>query len=284
MRMLLAVLLGIGLSHAIPAQQMSDPEALAGRWEASDGRGGHIGMTIGVTTYIAGDGMTLVQVQHVLQGFTVGLYRRQDGEVEPGHFNYFASSPNDGASWDGHRLIIDWRKTQPEVHVDLLLDQRMAAWTGKLELEKFRAQQVTLKRPAGEHPNPFVGTWLERNSVMNNCLHLVQDHQGALMGWADDLQIPGRLRYANGIQQPAQALEHYGELARVTRTSENSIAVELRAGTPICCSHSFTAELDETGSLMLGNWPAGPNQASRPARWKRVKGNSCAQELSMEAK
>ena len=47
------ILLGISLPTALSAQELSRPEDIAGRWEASDGQGGEVGMNILVSTTIA---------------------------------------------------------------------------------------------------------------------------------------------------------------------------------------------------------------------------------------
>jgi hypothetical protein len=86
---------------------------------------------------------------------------------------------------------------------------------------------------------------------------------------------PGRVRYANGIQPPAQTREHYGEIAKAKLDAPDQITVELRAYTAMCCSHPFTAKISDNGMTLSGAWPSGPNQAPRVAEWGEMQGNSC---------
>jgi hypothetical protein len=113
----------------------------------------------------------------------------------------------------------------------------------------------------------------------NNCLHVTQQQDGALAVWSDDIERPGQISYAPGIQPPTQTLEHYGEIAKgeVTAlvTAPNQVKVELRAYMPICCSHPFGATLSADGKSMTGNWFAGPNQAPRTVKWRKMPGISC---------
>jgi hypothetical protein len=111
--------------------------------------------------------------------------------------------------------------------------------------------------------------------LMNNCLHVAQHQDGALAVWSDDLQRPGQVRYAPGIQPPTQTLEHYGEIAKAEVNAPNQVKVELRAYTPICCTHPFAATLSADGKSMTANWFAGPNQAPSAFEWRKMPGISC---------
>jgi hypothetical protein len=269
--------LGISSTDALSAQQLSYPEDLAGRWEAPDGQGGQIGMNILISTTVPSSARDLLGVPQKLEDFEIGLYHRSGSDVIPLGFNFFTTSGNGGATWDGRHLWIDvGRKMEfPEVHVDLAWNDAARVWTGTFERAAFRNQAITLKRPTGPQNNLFVGTWFEPDGLMNNCLHIAQAEDGTFTGWSDDIQVPGRIRYANGLQAPQRAMEHYGEIAKVNVAEPNRIQVELRAYTPICCSHPFTASISRDGNSLVGDWPAAANQAQRSARWVRVHGNSC---------
>jgi hypothetical protein len=269
--------LEIGSTCALSAQELSHPEELAGRWEASDGQGGQIGMNILISTTVPGSATDLIGVPQTLEDFQIGLYQRSDSDVKPLGFNFFTTSVGGGATWDGRHLRIDLqRKAElPEVHVDLAWNNTTRVWTGSFECAAFRNQAVTLKRPTRPQTNLFVGTWFERNGLMNNCLHIAQAQDGTFTGWGDDIQIPGRIRYANGLRPPERAMLRYGEIAKVKVSEPDRIEVELRAYTPMCCSHPFSAVISRDRKSLVGNWPAAPNQASRPAMWTRVEGESC---------
>ena len=194
----------------------------------------------------------------------------------PHAFNFFSSTAGEGTSWDGHRLTIHLlRADLPKVNVDLTWHEETQTWSGLFERSAFR-EQVLLQRPSSKAlASPFVGTWSDTRGLMNNCLHIAQQQDGALAAWSDDIQAPGRVRYANGIQPPAQIQQHYGEIARAEVDAHGQIKVELRAYTALCCSHPLTAKLSADGQSLSGAWLAGPNQAPRPVEWRRMPGISC---------
>lgn len=272
------ILLGISMSHAIVAQQILHPENLAGRWEAPDGHGGAVGMSILLTTTVPSTTTDLSGLPRTLEDFEIGIYQRSDSDVNPLGFNFFTISANGGATWDGQHLRIELQQRpgiSPGIHIDLAWHESTRIWTGTFERAAFRNQAITLRRPAGHQANPFVGTWFENSSLMNNCLHIAQAQDRTFTGWSDDIQIRSRTRYANGIQPSKRAIEHYGEIAKVKVSEPYHIEVELRAYTPMCCSHPFTATISRDGNTLLGDW-LGPNQASLPVKWRRVQGDSCA--------
>jgi hypothetical protein len=117
---------------------------------------------------------------------------------------------------------------------------------------------------------------------MNNCLHIAQQQDGTLTAWSDDIMVPGRVRYANGLRPPAQTRERYGEIAKVQLDAPDQITAELRAYTAMCCSHPFTTKISADGRMLLGVWPAGPNQAPRAVEWDKMPGNSCLMESLSE--
>jgi hypothetical protein len=277
------ILLGISVGHAVIAQQILHPENLAGRWEAPDGYGGAVGMSISLTTTVPNSTTDLVDLPQTLEDFEIGIYQRSDSDVNPLGFNFFNISANGGATWDGQHLRIDLRQRagiSSAIHIDLAWHEATRIWTGIFERAAFRNQAITLRRPAGHQASPFVGTWFEGTGLMNNCLHIAQAQDGAFTGWGDDIQIPSRTRYANGILPPKRALEHYGEIAKAMVADPNHIEVELRAYTAACCSHPFAATISHDGNTLLGDWSVGPNQSSRPAKWTRVRGDSCASAAS----
>jgi hypothetical protein len=277
-------LAGISSTIALTAQQRSYPEELAGRWEAPDGQGGAIGMNILVTTTVAGSTTDLVGVQQNTEDFEIGVYQRSGSDVKPFGFNFFTTSANGGATWDGQHLRIALpQKSSPadiDIHVDLAWHETARLWIGTFERGTLKKQAITLRRPLGRQNSLFVGTWFESSVLMNNCLHIAQAEDGTFTGWGDDIQVPGHERYANGLRPPERAMEHYGEIAKVKVTEPDHIEVELRAYTAMCCSHPFAATISHDGNTLVGDWPAGPNQTPRPAKWTRVQGDSCISAAS----
>ena len=276
------MILGLCVGQAIRAQQLVQPDEFAGRWEVSDGRGGYVGMNILISTTVPSTTTNLIGVPQSLQNLEIGLYHRSHSDVESSGFSFFATSQAGAATWDGRRLRIkmEQKAELPEVHVDLAWNRAAQSWTGIFRRASFRNEAITLTRSQNAHKNPFVGTWFERNALMNNCLHIYEAEDGTLTGWSDDIQIPGRTHYVNGLRPPERAMEHYGEIAKVKVSEPHRIDVELRAYTAMCCSHTFSAVISGDGESLVGNWPAGPNQASRPAIWTRVEGESCISAAS----
>ncbi len=276
------ILMTTGSTKSLNARQPTEPEDLAGRWVAPDGLGGEIGMNIMVTTTVPGSASDLVGVPQKLEDLEIGLYRRSGSGRTPTGFNFFTTSADGGANWDGQHLRIDQgrRVNLPAAHIDLAWNPSARVWTGSYEHAEFRNKAITLRRPAASKANLFVGTWFDGQGLMNNCLHIAHAQDGTYTGWADDILIPGHLRYANGLRPPERQREHYGQIAKVNLTAPNRVEVELRAYTAICCSHPFTAAISADGNALVGDWPAGPNQSPRPAQWTRMPGGSCIPSAS----
>jgi hypothetical protein len=274
-------LLMLNSVYVVSAQQTVHPEDLAGRWEASDGSGGEVGMNILISTTVAGSVTSLVDAPQTEKDFEIALYRRRDANVASLEFNFFTTS-SAGVAWDGRELRIDHQRRAdiPEIHVKLAWNDEANVWTGSFERGDFQARAIRLRRPAGTQKNLFVGTWFDGARLGNNCLHIAQSRDGTLAAWSDDLQVPGRIRYANGIQPPEQVPEHYGAIAKVKLVSTDRIEVELNAYTAICCSLPFSATISSDANSLVGAWLPGPMQTPRPVEWKRVPSKSCRSAAS----
>jgi hypothetical protein len=265
-------------SSSLAAQQLSiaTPEDLAGRWETSDGHGGMVGMHVIVSTHVEGAPVSLIRHKQYLDDLDIGLYQRTGADVGEFDFSFFSTSADGGVVWDGQqlRMLAPQRGDQPKVEISLSWDETKKQWDGHYEHGEF-SRTVTLKRPENEHVSSLVGTWFESKGMMNNCVHIAQQADGVFTAWFDDILIPGRMRYANGIQPPQQSREHYGEIAKVNIAPSGEMTVELRAYTAMCCSHPFVARISPDGSKLIGSWSSAPNQAPRPVEWKRMSTNSC---------
>jgi hypothetical protein len=283
---ILTILVFVANGGALGQEKRSfrTPDTLAGRWEAPDGHDGAVGMNIIITTHIDGAPASITGHVQYEDEFIAGLYQRTGPDVKPLDFNFFSSAAGGGMTWDGHQLTIHLlgKGDLPKVNVDLIWHEDSQTWSGLFERGSF-SEQVSLKRPTSEASgSPFVGTWSDKGGIMNNCMHISQDKNGALTAWSDDIQTPGQMRYANGIQPPTQTMERYGEIAKANIDAPDRITVELRAYTAMCCSHSFTAKLSADGQSLAGNWLAGPNQVPRPVIWVRMPSNSCISSPSSE--
>jgi hypothetical protein len=274
-RLLVGVLvLFLGLNGQTASQGLSiaDPGSIAGRWETSDGQGGAAGMNILLTTEVSGGQASFSPLRQVEQQLVVGLFQRTAADVTQLGFNFFTSSAEGGAKWDGHRLRIQLsgNSSTPGTNVDLVWNADTDSWSGRFARGQFRSD-VVLKRPmAAKTKSPFAGTWLSGGGGMNNCLHIAGQEGSTLTAWADDIQVPRRSESVRPL-----TLERYGEIAKVQFAPPNWITVELRAYTAGCCPHTFTAKVSPDGQRLSGDWHEGPNQSVGPTLWKKVPGESC---------
>lgn len=116
-------------------------------------------MNILVSTTVPSSATDLIGVSQNSEYVEIGLYQRSGSDVKPLGFNFFSTSVNGGATWDGRHLRMDAKRKAelPEVHVDLAWNDAARVWTGTFERAAFRDQAITLKRPAGPQKNLFVG-------------------------------------------------------------------------------------------------------------------------------
>jgi hypothetical protein len=240
-------------------------------------------MNVTVNTHIDGAPTNITGHPQYEDFFMVGIYQRSGAELTGSDFNFFGSRNSYSTTWDGHELLIylEGKGDIPTVNIKLIWHERSQMWSGLFELGAFRGQ-VLLKRPIPPaERSPLVGTWFEKD-LGSRCLHISQAKDGAFAAWSDDLQIPGRMRYANGLQPPAKTIERYGELAAVKMDSSDQVMIELGAYSAMCCSQPFTAKVSADGQSLSGSWLPGANRAVRPANWVKVAGNSCipARELA----
>ena len=274
---LLPILLAISPTRLLVAQRVAPPEELAGQWEAPDGEGGAIGMNIWITTTVTSSATDLLSAPQTMSALTVAVYVRSASEEELHGLNSFSTSYHGGASWDGEHLRFHLLQDRqlPEIHGALTWHPASRTWTGLFERAAYRNQAITLQRPTSSQQSSFVGTWVEANGAWSSCLHIRQQANERFTAWSDQLQIPGLVRYANGLKAPEQVFERYGEPARVQVIGTDHLWVELGAYSATCCSHPFEAKLSADGQSLVGERPAGPNQAPGAVRWTRVHGGSC---------
>jgi hypothetical protein len=216
---------------------IANPELTSGSWESNQFNS-VVGVHIKLTTMVAGAPSSLVGVKQIFHDAEIQVYQREGSKRTNGDGNWFDDNSS-GVQWTGKHLTIEHAAGAGTltVRLDLIFDAEHEIWKGHLRRGDFD-HYVTLVRPhpkTGIAKSPFVGTW-HRETLMNNCLHIVQTNEGTLSGWSDDLIRPGLLRYANGIKRPAETLEQYGSIALVQIASPTTLLLELKAFSPICCS------------------------------------------------
>jgi hypothetical protein len=247
------------------------PESISGTWEAKEGSS-VIGLEIRLTTEVGGRPLTLRGVDQTFLVADIEVYERHTPQQKIGDGNWFQDN-SPGVEWDGwHLRIRPTRADQkPIVALDLILNPASGTWTGRYHRGSVD-HDVVLTRPSRARedvPSPFVGTWRRSDpptSMNNNCLHIAQAENGALVAWSDDLMTPGKMRWANGIQPPNKTLEQFGSIALITTPSARSLIIELKALSPGCCSIFSAGRLTGDSRTI---------QAQSSAVWTRVRGDSC---------
>jgi hypothetical protein len=237
-----------------------------------------VGLQIQLTTVVAGAPSSLVGVKQIFNNADVQVYQREGAKRTKGDGSWFEDN-SPGVQWTGNHLSIDCAGgvATSTVRLDLIFDAKRGIWKGHLRRGDFD-HYVTLVRShpkAGMPKSPFVGTW-HRGTLMNNCLHIVQTNEDTISAWSDDLVRPGLLRYANGINRPAETLEQYGSIALVEIVSPTTLLLELKAFSPICCSIPSSLKLP-AGEGALRTPHSDPSPA---AKWKRIRGASCTSEAT----
>jgi hypothetical protein len=242
------------------------PESISGNWEAKEGSS-VIGLEIHLTTEVGGRPLTLRGVSQTFLAADIEIYERQTPQQRIGDGNWFRDN-SPGVEWNGwHLRIRPARADQKPIAVDLILNPASGTWTGRYHRGSVD-HDVVLTRPSRERedaPSPFVGTWIS-STLMNNCLHIAQAENGALVGWSDDLITPGKIRWANGIQPPSKTPEQFGSIALITTSSARSLVIELKALSAGCCSIISGGQLTEDSRTLRLNGRAA---------WTRIRGYSC---------
>ena len=248
------------------------PENLSGLWETPVGTGA-VGIHLILTTTILAEAKTLSGTEQRWSSLSVGVYERKGAFIEFGDENFFTDSSRDApVEFEAGHLRLRFRS------VDLdLVQQAGSSWVGRLHRGAFDSN-VTLRRSNVSEQataSPYAGTWLEESSLGPRCLHVIATDKSDFMGWSDSLQILGSVHYANGLQPPETATEGYGNLVKVRVAKDGKATFALNANSPACCSHTFAGSVNEDGTMLIGNWVAGPNQAERKSSWKKISGDSC---------
>jgi hypothetical protein len=244
------------------------PESLSGVWEAREGSS-FIGLQIHLMTQVKGRPLTLRGVEQTFLSADIEVYERDTSERKPRDGNWYKDN-SAGVEWSGWHLTIRPSNAmrQPVVEIDLTLNPKSETWTGRFR-RGLIDRNLVLARPSRSRKDvlsPFVGTW-RRSTLMNNCLHIAQAEDGALVAWSDDLVTPGTMQYANGLHPPNETLDEFGSFAQLTTPSARSVVIELKALSAICCSVFAGGVLtDDAGSIQ---------SRSDALAWTRVRGNSC---------
>jgi hypothetical protein len=243
-----------------------------------------VGLHLELTAAAPADVNTLEGVTQSLLSLSIGVYQRRQATIQSAEESVFDDSyPKGNFYFDEDRVIINFASSNPEVPaVDLdLVHGRDGSWEGRLHRGEFNAK-VKLQRPGARKlssPNAMSGTWLENKTdflVGSSCVHIAQQSPTEWTGWADFLTVLGdNMEYPPGVARPATTEERYGNLMKVEAGQNHSISFVLGAYSGICCASKFVGATNAEGTLIEGDWVAGPNQLARVGSWKKMSGHSC---------
>lgn len=247
------------------------PEQITGLWESDDGSGGAVGLNFQLTTVVKGRPKTFTGTSQYWDSLQIGVYQRHGSERHVGDANWIMDN-SVGVNCDGKRLVA--RMPDLGIDLDLSYDNKNQIWRGGFRRGAF-ARQIVLSRPRakpGFFKSRLVGTWRE-GQPSRMCLHVVQQSDGKLAGWYDELSLPGLVRYASGIAPLRQAPEYYGEQGIVSEPGHEVLWFEVKAYSAGCCSPVFVGKLSEDDERLTGGRDGGNAPGSH--EWRRVDGDSC---------
>jgi hypothetical protein len=248
------------------------PEAISGVWETSDGAEGAVGIHIQLYTSVSGDADPPVWLPQSWQGVNVGIFHRAGAEIQFGEEGYF-----EPVILEGDHLQLHFASAHADIpSVDLdLLHLSDGCWHGRFHRGDFDST-VSLCRPApaiGITPDPLAGTWSAESGF--SCLHIFQTGASTFTGWTDDLEVPGKIRFCASDSALRNLQQSYGALAKVERTEDGGISVEMHTFAMLCCPHPFTATLSTDGRTLHASYPSAPNQAEQEETWTKAPGETC---------
>ena len=251
----------------LQGSDITHPEQMSGIWESEDTQPTY-GLDIELTTKVFGLPTTLAGVPQKITGVFFGVYEVKNFVSFAGR--HFFSADSDGVQLTSRSMRVSQSKTDGEqtVALNLTFDPQGNQWSGKAHIDNFNGQ-ITFGRPHTRSRTasaPLAGTW-EHFSPVGICLHVAQQSDGSMAGWSDQLQVPGLIRYANGIKPPSETIEIYGVQDQVELVSPDAMLIHRD---PYAAGGNLQTE--------IGKLTSDPNVMSAGAfkPWRRVAGDSCA--------
>ena len=250
------------------------PQQVTGLWESDDGSGGAVGLNFQLTTELKGQPKAFTGSVQYWDSLQIGVYQRHGSERHVGDANWIMDTSS-GVTLDGERLVA----RMPDLAIDLNMtyDNKEETWRGWFHRGAF-ARPVVLRRPhiePGIRKSRLVGVWLEGQPAPGICLHVVQQSDGHLAGWYDQLSLPGLYRYAPGIVPLPWTPEYFGGQAIVSEPGLGVLHFEVGPYSAGCCSASFVGKLSGSGERLTGGWDGGNVPGTH--QWRRLYGGSCVQ-------
>ena len=266
-----------GPSAPMKGTIVDNPEQITGLWESDDGSGGAVGLNLQLTTEVRGQPKTFRGTSQYWNSLQIGVYQRHGSGRHVGDASWIMDN-SASVNYDGKRLVAGIPDLA--INLDLSYDNKNQLWKGWFHRGAF-ARQVILSRPRarpGISRSRLVGTWREGQPSLRMCLHVVQQSDGNLAGWHDQLSLSGLYRYARGIVPLPETHEYYGEQGIVSEPGREVLSFELNPYSAGCCSPVFVGKLSEDGERLTGGWDGVNAPGSR--EWRRVEGYSCVKSYN----
>jgi hypothetical protein len=248
-----------------------DAEMLAGAWETDDpfaAPPAQMGIRLELAANrrvpfshgkVTGDGVQKFVIMRIC------LYQRIARGEEHG---WFSADPLGGASWDGHRLRMEYPGRalnsiiQGGLALDLAYNVQKGFWTGNYTRGGV-SKLVRLTRPGASRnaqPNPFVGGWSERFDPSPRapriavCVYIAQGADGAFVVWCNRSQGP--------IIDPREG----SDVATFPQMDGDALGAQINGDTltlqegidwgGVAGKHpeKFTGKLSPDGTKIIGTW------------------------------
>jgi hypothetical protein len=256
------------------------PEELSGLWEAPDGRGGWVGIHLGMEATAPAKAATLEGTEKSWVNLQVGVFELAKGETDYEEMNRFSDSPRGGnVRYEDGRLMLHFASGAARAPIDLDLRRVDGdAWAGRFHRNSFD-EHVVLHRPGALDTGEkswAVGTWRQAGKGLYRCLHVAQQAPGEYVGWLDSLSLmgPGQMCFTPHSPRPATAFEIYGAPVRIGGVTQTAVSFEENLGLGGCCPYGFTGARVGDGSTMSVS-PAFPPRGERDVTWKKMPGDTC---------
>jgi hypothetical protein len=270
-------------------------EMLAGAWEADNpfvGESSQMGILLKILANrrvpfhqgkVVGDGPEKIAT------LDVRVYQRVAGGDKGG---WFSTNHDGGASWDGHRLRIEFNGDdsgafiQGKLSLDIAFNRVDLAWTGSYTHNGV-TKPIVLARPGASLKglsNLFLGGWQESGRFgASRCVYIAQGSDGTLVAWRNTRMGP-TINPSEGMTT-AFFQEHDGDALGVqitgnTVTLQEGIYWGAIGGQP---PRKFTGKLSRDESQIVGTWgpilqvPGAENQPTidEAVTFSRMVGQSC---------
>jgi hypothetical protein len=272
-------------------RQVTNPEALSGFWETSNGHGGAVGIHLLLMTTVLTEGWySAGDAPQSWEHLNLDVYERRGAKTGPDEDNGFSDSPRGGnVSFRGGHLKLQFPSTlpsDPSIDVDLIL-QPDDTWVGRLHRGGFDSHVVLSRPGASLPPNPLVGTWIAGRGVhlaYLACAHIAQRAPNEFIGWTSS--IPRALGASNmtipGLPKPKTQYLSYGRPIGIKLEDGGKILFDPNDGNGVCCGQTFMGKLTADGKFIQGSrWGT---ESAQDASLRKIQGDSCIIANAVESK